>query len=190
MIYYLKCDEIARWGRKATALEKIRLGSIWKYNIVLRKLEYIKNCKKGLIKLIMYYIYKFRKRILEHLTGWYIPENVFGSGLCLVHKGPVIVNNNARFGCNVRIQAMVNIGASGGKKDAPHAGDMIYITLGSKLFGNIELRNNVAIGANAVVNKSYKEDNITLAGVPAKIVSYHDCRDYVIDAVDLVNNAY
>ena len=176
MIYYLKCDEIARWGRKATALEKIRLGSIWKYNIVLRKLEYIKNCN--------------RKRILEHLTGWYIPENVFGSGLCLVHKGPVIVNNNARFGCNVRIQAMVNIGASGGKKDAPHAGDMIYITLGSKLFGNIELRNNVAIGANAVVNKSYKEDNITLAGVPAKIVSYHDCRDYVIDAVDLVNNAY
>ena len=85
---------------------------------------------------------------------------------------------------------MVNIGASGGKKDAPHAGDMIYITLGSKLFGNIELRNNVAIGANAVVNKSYKEDNITLAGVPAKIVSYHDCRDYVIDAVNLVNNAY
>ena len=69
MIYYLKCDEIARWGRKATALEKIRLGSIWKYNIVLRKLEYIKNCKKGLIKLILYYIYKFRKRILEHLTG-------------------------------------------------------------------------------------------------------------------------
>ena len=85
---------------------------------------------------------------------------------------------------------MVNIGASGGKKDALHAGDMIYIAPRAKLFFNIKLGSNVDIGADAVVNKSYKEDNITLAGVPAKIVSYHDCRDYVIDAVNLVNNAY
>jgi len=32
------------------------------------------------------------------------------------------------------------------------------------------LGNNVQIGANAVVNKSFDEDNIVLAGVPARIV--------------------
>jgi len=39
-----------------------------------------------------------------------------------------------------------------------------------KIFGPIKLGNNVIIGANAVVNKSFKEDNIVLAGIPAKIV--------------------
>ena len=47
---------------------------------------------------------------------------------------------------------------------------------GSKVLGNItigdnvKIGNNVAIGANAVVNKSFG-DNITIAGVPAKVVN-------------------
>ena len=39
------------------------------------------------------------------------------------------------------------------------------------MFGNIKIGNNVAIGANAVVNKSFEENGITIAGVPAKKVS-------------------
>ena len=38
------------------------------------------------------------------------------------------------------------------------------------MFGKIIIGNNVAIGANAVVNKSFG-DNVTIAGVPAKIVN-------------------
>lgn len=39
------------------------------------------------------------------------------------------------------------------------------------MFGNIQIGNNVTIGANAVVNKSFEQDNITLVGVPAHIVN-------------------
>lgn len=41
---------------------------------------------------------------------------------------------------------------------------------GAKIFGKIKIGDNVAIGANAVVNKDFP-DGVTIAGVPAKVVS-------------------
>jgi len=35
----------------------------------------------------------------------------------------------------------------------------------------VYIANNVAIGANALVNKSVEEENIAIAGVPAKKIS-------------------
>jgi len=37
---------------------------------------------------------------------------------------------------------------------------------------NIKLGNNVKVGANAVVNKTFDEDNIIIAGIPAIIVNH------------------
>jgi serine O-acetyltransferase len=53
---------------------------------------------------------------------------------------------------------------------APRLGNNVYVGPGSKLFGNITIGNNVAIGANAVVNTDVP-DNVTVGGVPAKIIS-------------------
>ena len=39
---------------------------------------------------------------------------------------------------------------------------------GAKIFGAVILGNNMAIGAKAVVNKSFPEGNCTIGGVPAK----------------------
>lgn len=61
---------------------------------------------------------------------------------------------------------------------APRLGDNVYIGPGAKIFGPIEIGDNVAIGANAVVNKSFP-DSVTIAGVPAKIISYHDSSIYI-----------
>lgn len=47
---------------------------------------------------------------------------------------------------------------------------IMYIGPGAKLFGKIHIGDNVAIGANAVVNKDVPS-NVTVAGVPAKIIS-------------------
>ena len=54
---------------------------------------------------------------------------------------------------------------------SPIIGDNCFIGPGAKLFGRISIGNNVAIGANSVVNKSFP-DNVTIAGVPAKIVNH------------------
>lgn len=53
---------------------------------------------------------------------------------------------------------------------APTIGDNCFIGPGAKLFGDIKIGDNVAIGANAVVNKDFG-DNVTIAGVPAKVES-------------------
>lgn len=36
------------------------------------------------------------------------------------------------------------------------------------MLGDVRLADNIAVGANAVVNKSFDEENIAIAGVPAK----------------------
>jgi serine O-acetyltransferase len=66
----------------------------------------------------------------------------------------------------------VNIGTEAGSDDvAPTIGDNCYIAPGAKLFGAIVLGDNVVVGANAVVNRSYPEGNCTLGGVPARVIS-------------------
>lgn len=63
----------------------------------------------------------------------------------------------------------VNIGADARISNAaPTIGNNVYIGPGAKLFGQIEIADGIAIGANAVVNKSFWERNISIAGVPAK----------------------
>lgn len=143
---------------------------IWKFQKNLRKLEYHHNCKnKGLNKLYYIYLkYKFRKISLK--LGFSIPINVFGPGLSIVHYGTIVINSASTIGKNCRIHACVNIGASNGEEVAPQIGDNVYIGPGAKIYGNIKIANNTAIGANAVVNKSFKEESNAIAGVPAKVI--------------------
>lgn len=143
---------------------------IWKFEKLLRKVEYFKNCKNsGISKLYFYYLkYKFKKISVK--LGFSIPPNVFGPGLAIVHYGTIVINGNAKIGANCRMHACVNIGASGGEDEAPQLGDNVYIAPGAKIYGNISIANNTAIGANAVVNKSFNKENTVIAGVPAKVI--------------------
>ena len=146
----------------------------WELQKSLRKLEYYQNCKKGTLNKIyyLYLQYLFRRKSIS--LGVIIPENVFGPGLAIAHYGTIIVNHNARVGKNCRIQAGVNIGASGGDDKAPLIGDNVYIGPGAIIFGDIRIGNNVAIGANSTVNKTFDENNILIAGSPAKRIKEYD----------------
>nr|WP_292372222.1 hypothetical protein [Methanosarcina sp. UBA411] len=50
-------------------------------------------------------------------------------------------------------------------------GNNVYIGPGAKIFGNITIADDIAIGANSVVNKSFYEKGISIAGVPAKKIN-------------------
>ncbi len=144
---------------------------IWKFQKKLRYLEYYTNTGVN----SFYYKYKrlqFEKYAIK--LGFSIPVNVFGPGLAIVHYGTIIVNKNARIGKNCRIHANTNIGASGGKEAAPIIGDNVYIAPGAKIFGNINIPSNCAIGANAVVNKTMTEQGMLIAGIPAQSVKKID----------------
>ncbi|MBO6880215.1 serine acetyltransferase [Winogradskyella sp.] len=152
---------------------------IWQFQKTMRKLEYYNNCKNsGIYKLYVTYLkYKFKKISIK--LGFSIPINVFGPGLSIVHYGTIVINRNTKVGSNCRIHACVNIGASGGEKGAPQIGDNVYIAPGAKIYGDIKIVNNIAIGANAVVNKSCEQENVALAGVPAKPIGSVDIKKII-----------
>ncbi|WP_296317503.1 serine O-acetyltransferase [Winogradskyella sp. UBA3174] len=171
-IKYLNQDKKAL-GVKSKSLEDklvryISPNPIWTFQKRMRKLEFYNNCKnKGIFKLYVFYLkYRFKKISIK--LGFSIPINVFGPGLSIVHYGTIVINSRTKVGSNCRMHACVNIGASGGKKEAPQIGDNVYIAPGAKIYGDITIANNIAIGANAVVNKSFNEEHIVLGGIPAK----------------------
>lgn len=139
---------------------------VWKFQISLRKYEYHLNTKHILRR----YFFKFINHYWKIKLGFDIPPNVFGKGLNIHHYGCIVVNANARVGEYCNIQQCVNIGQNHNSEDVPTIGDNVYIGPGAKIFGKIEIADNIAIGAGAVVNKSFLEEGITVAGVPAKKV--------------------
>lgn len=113
-----------------------------------------------------------RWRRLGLRLGFTIPPNVFGPGLSIAHYGTIVVNPHVRVGAGCRIHVGVNIGTAKGTDDqTPTIGDNAYLGPGAKLFGAITLGDNVTVGANAVVIRSYPEGNVTLVGVPARPIA-------------------
>lgn len=94
-----------------------------------------------------------------------IPLNVVGEGFSISHLGPVIINAGSTIGKNCRIHPGVCVGANGG--NPPRIGDNVYLGPGAKVFGDIELADDIKVGANAVVNHSCLTRGAHLVGVPA-----------------------
>jgi serine O-acetyltransferase len=155
-------------GRKKN-IKAILFDDIWKFQRLMRRLEYLTNCKKN--RFLKAWV-AFRYYRLGRLLGFTIPINVFGPGLSIAHQGTIVVNGAVKVGANCRIHVCVNIGTqAGAAADSPQIGRNCYIGPGAKFFGRIILGDNIAVGANAVVNKSFPEGNMTIAGVPAKKIS-------------------
>ena len=163
---YLQADRIALGVRSRWAF---LYDEILQFQRLLRKVEFLTNCKKNSVRRIIA-VYRFRKISIR--LGFSIPINVFGPGLAILHYGTIVVNSGARIGSNCRIHTGVNIGAQLGKgSDVPKIGNNCYIGPGAKIFGGVEIGDNTAIGANAVVNKSFPDGNVTLGGIPARVIS-------------------
>ncbi len=91
----------------------------------------------------------------------------FGQGFVLVHSIGVVINSQVVGGENIKIEHQVTIGAE--KRECPKIGSNVFIGAGAKIIGKIRVGNNVKIGANSVVLEDVP-DNVTVAGIPAKVV--------------------
>lgn len=185
--YYLECDKLALKIKKSRKFPRPYIDVIWKYQILLRKTEYFKN-KKGKIPKILFNIYNVRLTLLGEKLGFSIGLNVFGPGLSIAHYGCTVVNGEAKIGNNCRIHEGVTIGSTNGSKEAAIIGDNCFIGTGAKIIGSVRIANNVAIGAGAVVVKDILEDNVSVAGVPAKVVSNKGSGKNVIRATEILKN--
>lgn len=168
-------DDFRNWRRadlEGAGLTRWRFGMALRHPTihflrVLRRVEYLTNCRKGIVGRALRLITFVYFRLLSIYLGFTIPPNTCGPGLRLNHWGTIVISPEARIGARARVNVCVNVGLKDG--EAPHLGDDVYIGPGAKLFGGIRLGNGVRIGANAVVNRSFP-DGAILAGVPARVI--------------------
>lgn len=174
-LHYLDADRLALGRHRMRFTDRIvhliAPDYIWTFQRLLRRLEYHKNVKNtGWWNRLTYLYLKLQYRKLSVKLSFTIPENVFGPGLAIVHYGTIVVNEQARVGANCRIHVDTNIGASGGGDKAPQLGDNVYLAPGVKIVGDVRIASNTVIGANAVVNTSFEQENMLIAGVPARVI--------------------
>lgn len=183
-LYFLECDKVAL--QKKTKRPRYKHDIIWKFQRLLRKCEYITNCKKGLFWRWYNKILKFRYVTLSQKLGFSVGFNVFGPGLCLEHYGLLLVHQNSKVGENCHVMQGVTIGSNGSEKSAT-IGNNVFIGSGAQVLGEIIIPDGVCIGANAVVVKDILEPNITVGGVPAKKISDNNSDKFIIKATEIVN---
>lgn len=162
--------ECTKYNRKNIRMPLICITEssfLWKYNVLLRKTEYYVNTKKKVRALIYkVLLYKYRSKYSIH-----IPINTFGCGLRIMHLGPILVNGKVRGGKNISLHINTSIVAGGTNDGTPVLEDGIVVGVGAVILGDITIAKNIAIGANSVVNKTFREEDIAIAGIPAKKIS-------------------
>lgn len=159
---------------KPLSLRTIVLDPGSRFTLVMRLYEYVQNTRKPwLIRWPV--IFYFRR--LSIRLGFNLGPNIFGPGVAIIHYGLLVINPATRIGKNCRVHMGTHIGASGQflpgadpRDHVPTIGDNVYLGPGCKIYGPIRIGNNCVIGANAVVTKSFEEDGLVLAGVPAKVI--------------------
>ena len=180
--YYIKQDRLAL-GRRQDARPRLFGDEIWKFEILLRKVEFDLNCRRGPVGKLVGKWHKMRFHRLSVRLGFTIPPNVFGPGLSIPHYGTIVVHGNVRAGKNCRLQEGVTIGATNGSHEAAVIGDNCYFGSGAKVIGAVRIADNVAVGANAVVTKDIEESGTTWAGIPAKKISDQGSRSNLCSAL-------
>lgn len=113
-LYYLEQDRLALGIPDGIMRPRFSRDYVWRFERLMRKLEFWTNCKnKGLGK-IYTLLLKYRYQKMSMKLGFSIPINCFAEGLYISHYGTIVVNSRARIGRNCRIQEGINIGDSRG----------------------------------------------------------------------------
>lgn len=139
------------------------------------------NIKIKIIRKIVMIPFRFIHLFISVYIGIDISiDATIGKGLYIGHFGGIIINNNTVIGdyCNLSQGVTIGKGGRGKERGTPIIGTQVYIGPGAKIFGDIKIGNNVAIGANAVVNSDVP-DNAVMGGVPAKILSFNSSSDFI-----------
>lgn len=168
---YIKSD-LFRYAGRVSGAEFIRnyfFNRSFKYSVWLRL---ARNGGPGL---------SFLARVMHrHLSNKYliqIPRDVeIGYGLYLGHHMCLVVNKTAKIGNNVNLSQFTTIGSNRGK--AAVIGDNVYIGPSVTIVEDVCIGSNALIGAGSVVTRDVPE-GATVAGVPAKVISYKDPGRYV-----------
>ncbi len=131
----------------------------------MRYVAYFSNTGKKSANIIKYLYHRWNFQRLGMRLGFSIGPNVFDYGLVIPHYGTIVVNSGTRAGKYCVLHTSTCIGGAGNM-----IGNALYLASGAMVMGpNTTLDDNVSVAANSIVNKSFSESNILLAGTPASI---------------------
>ena len=137
---------------------------IMNYLVSMRKSSYHKIRGGGFHK-VMYALYLRRNVRLGEKLGFSIGIHSLGYGVVIPHYGTIVVGCEPRIGNYAVLHTSTCI--SDNKKVI---GEGLYLATGAKITSEITLGNNISVGANSVVNKSYTGNNALIAGAPAHFI--------------------
>ena len=140
--------------------------NILKNIIYARKYRFYSDNRTSIIDNLKFLYYSRKNNILGRKNNLEL-YGKFGKEIRIYHSG-IIINKNAIIGDNVKLHGFNCIGNKGESKNAPKIGNNVDIGIGAVIIGNIKIADNITIGANATVTKSFLEEGITIAGTPAK----------------------
>lgn len=164
-VYYISrkniYDRLVEW---ATQDPCVRL---WKYQKALRYTEYY-SFQKGIKKVLLYTLARRRKNRLGLKLGIEISEKSFQEGLIIFHTGNIVVNGYSRIGKGCRLHGDNCIGNDGITEATPRIGDRVDIGVGAKIIGDVQIADDIVVGAGAVVNRSFLNPGMVIAGIPAR----------------------
>ncbi len=160
-------QNLSQWKYRALLCAHDERAVIWHYQKCLRKTEYHYNTKHRL----RYLLSRIKLNKLTVKYGMNIGINSCDKGLKIMHIGPILFNGNVKVGKNCSVHINTAIVARGTTDEVPVLGDDIVIGVGATILGGIQLADGIAVGAGSVVNKSFDEPEIAIAGVPARKIS-------------------
>ena len=145
---------------------------IWQFQKLLRRVEYLTNCRRKPWDLPWFAWTKWRFKRSSIRLGFSISPNSIGKGLQIGHYGDIVINGKARLGEGCAIAgAGVLVGEDLKNPEAPVIGNRCYLGPGCKIIGPVKIADGVTIAANAVVVHDILEPNITVGGIPARKIS-------------------
>lgn len=99
-------------------------------------------------------------------------EADIGPGLLVLHPSVgIVISGKAKIGNNLTLSGGNIIGLNKNSASTEFKiGDGCYLGANACVIGPLELGNRTNIGACACVVKSFLDDNLTLVGVPAKVL--------------------
>jgi len=145
-----------------------------RFTVLMRLYEYLLNTRRPALLRLPFLIW-FRR--LSVRLGFSVGPNIFGPGVAIVHYGLLVIDPTTRIGKNCRIHMGTHIGgaakfvsADEAPEHSPRIGDNVYLGPGCKIYGPVRIGDNCVVGANAVVSKSFPDEGLIIAGVPAKVI--------------------
>ncbi|MEM9448387.1 MAG: serine O-acetyltransferase [Cyanobacteria bacterium P01_E01_bin.6] len=141
-------------------------------------------CYPGLQALVLHrmahVLYRIRlpllPRLVSHLSRFFTgieihPGAQIGKGVCIDHGMGIVIGETAIIGDYCLIYQGVTLGGTGKEtgKRHPTLGENVVVGAGAKVLGNLQIGNDVRIGAGSVVLRDVPSD-CTVVGVPGRIV--------------------